>query len=184
MERELVEQAQRGDQEAFAALVGLTADRLYGIAYRILRDPCQAEDALQNALIAMWQRLPELRDPGRFEAWTYRMVVRASYREAEQARGLHARVTRLSLVTVGDCDGSLDRLAARDELDAAFRELSPEHRAVLVLRHYVGLPIAAIAESLEIPVGTAASRLHYAVRSLRAAFDADARRVVAWRHPA
>lgn len=184
MERELVEQAQRGDQEAFAALVELTADRLYSIAYRILRDPARADDALQNALIAMWQRLPELRDPDRFEAWTYRMIVRASYREAEQARGLRARVRELSVSGAEDDDGHLDRIVSRDELDRAFRELTPEHRAVLVLRHFVGLPIAAIAETLEIPVGTAASRLHYAARSLRAAFEADARGVVAWRRPA
>jgi RNA polymerase sigma-70 factor (ECF subfamily) len=184
VERELVEQAQRGDQDAFAALVELTADRLYSIAYRMLRDPARADDALQNALIAMWQRLPELRDPDRFEAWTYRMIVRASYREFEQARSLRARVRRLSVSADEDCDGQLERIASRDELDRAFRELTPEHRAVLVLRHFVGLPIAVIAESLEIPVGTAASRLHYATRCLRAAFEADARGVVAWRHPA
>ncbi len=184
MERELVEQAQRGDQEAFAALVDLSADRLYSVAYRILRDPARADDALQNALIAMWQRLPELRGPDRFEAWTYRMIVHASYREAEQARRLTARVRRLSVGAPGDGDGPLDAIASRDELDRAFRELTPEHRAVVVLRHFVGLPIAAIAETLEIPVGTAASRLHYAVRSMRAAVEADARNVVAWRHPA
>ena len=184
MERELVEQAQRGDQEAFAALVELTADRLYSIAYRMLRDPARADDALQNALIAMWQRLPELRDPGRFEAWTYRMIVRASYREAEQARGLQVRARRLAMLSPREQPGPLDRIAFRDELDGAFRELTPEHRAVLVLRHFVGLPIAAIAETLEIPVGTAASRLHYAARHLRAAFEADTRSVAAWRHPA
>lgn len=184
MERELVEQAQRGDQEAFAALVELTADRLYSIAYRILRDPARADDALQNALIAMWQRLPELRDPDRFEAWTYRVIVRASYRESEQARIVRSRVRRLSSAADDGCDGQLSRIASRDELDCAFRQLTHEHRAVLVLRHYVGLPVAAIAETLEIPVGTAASRLHYATRSLRAAFEADARGVVAWRNPA
>lgn len=184
MERELVEQAQRGDQEAFAALVELTADRLYGIAYRILRDPGRADDALQNALITMWQRLPELRDPDRFEAWTYRMVVRASYREAERTSGLRARVRRLSLQPATGRDDPFERIASRDELEDAFRRLTPEHRAVVVLRYFVGLPVAAIAEALEVPVGTAASRLHYAVRELRAAFEADARGVVAWRHPA
>jgi len=184
VERELVEQAQRGDQEAFAALVELTADRLYGIAYRILRDPALADDALQNALIAIWQRLPELRDADRFEAWTYRMIVRASYREAERTRSLQVRAKRFSILSPREQDGPLDRIATRDELEQAFRGLTAEHRAVLVLRHFIGLPIAAIAETLEIPVGTAASRLHYATRNLRAAFEADTRGVVAWRHPA
>lgn len=184
MERELVEQAQRGDQEAFAALVNHVADRLYGIAYRILRDGAAAEDALQNALISMWHGLPELRDPDRFEAWTYRMVVRASYREVEHARGLRARVRRLSMQLPDGAGDPFDRFADRDELEDAFRRLTPEHRAVVVLRFFLGLPIAAIAETLEVPEGTAASRLHYAVRQLRAAIEADDRPVVAWRQPA
>jgi DNA-directed RNA polymerase specialized sigma24 family protein len=112
------------------------------------------------------------------------MIARACYRVAELARGLRAGVRRLAVATADDCDTPMDRVVTRDELDRAFRELTPEHRTVLVLRHFVGLPIAAVAETLEIPVGTAASRLHYAARCLRAAFEADARNVVAWRHPA
>lgn len=184
MERELVEQAQRGDQEAFAALVHLTADRLYGIAYRILRDPSHAEDALQNALIDMWEGLPGLRDPDRFEAWTYRVIVRASYREAHRGRRWMAKVRRLAITPESSDDGELGQIATHDEMEAAFGQLTPEHRAVVVLHYFVGLPLTEIAETLGLPVGTVASRLHYAVRSLRAAFEADARRVVAWRHSA
>jgi DNA-directed RNA polymerase specialized sigma24 family protein len=55
---------------------------------------------------------------------------------------------------------------------------------VVVLHYFVGLPLTEISDALGIPVGTAGSRLHYAVRSLRSAFEADARRVVAWRHSA
>ena len=185
MERELVERAQRGDQDAFTSLVRRSADRLYGIAYRILRDSGRADDALQNGLIAMWQKLPELRDPARFEAWTYRLIVRASYREAERGGRVTARVRQIPVEPGFDSgDTAFDRIASRDEMEAAFRELTPEHRAVIVLRHFVGLPMAEVADVLGIPTGTAASRLHYAVRSLRAAFEADARGVVAWRHTA
>jgi RNA polymerase sigma-70 factor (ECF subfamily) len=184
VERELVEQAQRGDREAFAALVHLTADRLYGIAYRILRDPSHAEDALQNALIDMWEGLPGLRDSDRFEAWTYRLIARASYREAQRGRRWTAKVRRIAVAPDASDDGALDRIAVHDEMEVAFRELTTEHRTVVVLHYFVGLPLAEIADALGLPVGTVASRLHYAVRSLRAAFEADARRVVAWRHPA
>jgi hypothetical protein len=86
VQRALVEQAQRGDQEAFAALVYLVADRLHAIAFRILRDADRAEDALQQALVEVWRDLPDLRDPERFDAWAYRLVCRASYREARRAR--------------------------------------------------------------------------------------------------
>lgn len=180
MERELVEQAQRGDQEAFAALVRGSAGRLYAIAYRILRDPDRAEDALQQALVATWEDLPNLRDPDRFEAWTYRLVARASYREARRERRWDGRV-RPILADGAVSDDRTSEVATRDELERGFRRLTPEHRAVVVLRYFVGLPIPEIAETLGIPVGTAGSRLHHAVRSLRAAVEADARGVVAWR---
>lgn len=184
MQRELVEQAQRGDQEAYAALVHLVADRLSAVAYRILRDADRAEDALQQALVDVWRDLPDLRDPERFDAWTYRLVCRASYREAGRARRLTGWVREISAAdgpVGGDPSSSL---CNRDELERSFRRLTPEHRAVLVLHYFVGLPVTEVAETLGIPVGTAGSRLHYAVRSLRAAYEADARSVVAWRHPA
>jgi RNA polymerase sigma-70 factor (ECF subfamily) len=63
----------------------------------------------------------------------------------------------------------------RDELERAFRRLSLDHRAVVVLRHYRHLSMDEISNALGIPVGTAASRLHYAMRELRAAVEADAR---------
>lgn len=181
MERALVELARGGDQDAYEALVHLAADRLYGIAYRILREPAAAEDALQNALVAIWEDLPELRDPDRFDAWSYRLVVRASYREAARGRrwSRDARVVRIlpALVVPDDAD----RIGNRDALDVAFRRLTPDHRAVVVLHFYLGLQPTEIAASLGIPVGTAGSRLHYALRELRGAFEADARGVATWR---
>jgi RNA polymerase sigma-70 factor (ECF subfamily) len=176
-QHDLVEQAQRGDPEAFEALVKGASDRLYGVAWRILRDPYRAEDALQQALIQIWEDLPGLRDPERFDAWTYRLVVHTSYREARRERRWTSRIRRIQVDPPGD-----DRVGAvidRDEVECGFRRLSPEHRAVLVLHYYVGLPVSEIAETLGVPIGTARSRLHYAVRSLRAAFEADDRVVVA-----
>lgn len=184
MQRELVERAQRGDQEAYAALVHLVADRLYAVAFRILRDADRAEDALQQALIDTWQDLSELRDPDRFEAWAYRLVCRASYREAGRARRWTQGVRQIDVADGRIGGDASSALSDRDELERSFRRLTPEHRAVLVLHYFVGLPVTEIAETLGVPVGTAGSRLHYAVRSLRAAYEADARSVVAWRHPA
>ncbi len=184
MERELVERAQRGDQEAFTALVNLVADRLYAVAFRILRDADRAEEALQQTLVDAWRDLPDLHDPERFEAWSYRLVCRSSYREAQRARRWTARIREIDATDGPVGDDRWDRLSDRDELERGFRRLTPEHRAVLVLHYFVGLPVTEIAETLGVPVGTAGSRLHYAVRSLRAACEADARNVVAWRHPA
>jgi RNA polymerase sigma-70 factor (ECF subfamily) len=179
MEHDLVDRAQRGDAGAFEALVHGVADGLYAIAWRILRDPDRAEEALQQALIRMWENLSGLRDLERFDAWAYRIVVHASYREARREPRWTPRIREIQIDPPDD-----DRVAAiidRDELERGFRRLSAEHRAVLVLHYFAGLPVSEIADTLGIPVGTVGSRLHYAVRSLRAAYEADARGVVAWR---
>ena len=184
VERELVERAQRGDQEAFAAVVHLAADRLYAVAFRILRDADRAEDALQQALVDVWEDLPDLREAERFDPWACRLVVRASYREAQRSRRWTARVRPITPADGPVGGDQATAIVERDEIEQGFRRLTPEHRAVLVLHYFAGLPVTEIAETLGIPVGTAGSRLHYAVRSLRAAFEADGRGVVAWRHTA
>jgi RNA polymerase sigma-70 factor (ECF subfamily) len=168
---ELVERARQGDNEAFAAIASASVDRCYALAYRILRDPERAQDAAQQALLSAWRDLPRLRDPERFDAWLYRLVVHICYVEA---RGERRRVARIRVLhdepaaTIDFASG----IAAREELEEAFRELTPEHRAVVVLHHYQGYALTEIAATLGIPVGTARSRLHNAMKRLRAALEA------------
>ncbi len=166
-----MERASRGDRDAFSSLAAASADRCYALAYRILRDQHRAQDATQQALLGAWRDLPTLREPERFEAWLHRLVVNACYVEARGERRWAANVRVMSLQRTVDPDVS-GGIAARDELDAAFRRLSPEHRAVVVLHHHLGYPLTEIAETLGIPVGTARSRLHYGVRQLRTVLDA------------
>lgn len=171
--QDLVELAQHGDRDAFAGLATRAVDRLYAIAFGILRDGERANDAVQNALLKCWQQLPSLRDASRFDGWLNRLLVTACYDEARVHRRRHRPIRVLtSEPTVSDSAGSL---ADRDQLERAFRRLSPEQRAVVVLHHYLGLELQEIASTLGIPVGTARSRLHYALRGLRAALQADAR---------
>ena len=177
MDRDLVERARRGDREAFTVLVHQVSDVLYSIAYRILRDPGLAEDALQNALVLAWRRIPKLRDPERFEAWIHRILVHACYDESQRARHWTATVRVLPIDGPTTPDGS-DAVADRDELERAFRRLSIDQRAVFVLHHYLGLPLVEVAELLEIPPGTARSRLHYAIAGLRDALTADPEPIV------
>jgi RNA polymerase sigma-70 factor (ECF subfamily) len=175
-QRELVRRAARGDHEAFDALVRFASNRLYGIAYRILRDQYLAEDALQQALMTVWNELPKLRDPDRFDAWTYRLIVRAATAEARKA----GRINPTAPLLPDDADESrapdeYGAIADRDQLARGFSRISAEQRAVLVLQHYAGLSQAEIADVLGVPIGTAGSRIHYAVRALRAAIEADSR---------
>jgi RNA polymerase sigma-70 factor (ECF subfamily) len=182
VQRSLVEQSAAGDQRAFEALVRQSADRLFAIAYRILRDHDRAEDALQQALVTIWDELPRLRDPDRFEAWSYRLIVRASIAQARRERRGGPVVHLLpddavAGTTASQASDEIDAVADRDQVQRGFRRLKPDQRAILVLQHYVGLSLAEIADVLGIPIGTAASRLHYAAQALRAALDADGRTI-------
>ena len=172
MDRALVEQARAGDREAFAALAAATVDRLYAFAHMTLRDADRAEDAVQETLVRCWRDLPTLRDPDRFEAWVRRLLVHACYAEARRRRSWSANVRVLPVDGPAAPDALLS-IDDRDALDRAFRRLTVEQRAVVVLHHHVGLPLTEIADTLGIPAGTARSRLHYATRLLRAAIEAD-----------
>jgi len=172
MDRDLVERARSGDQAAFADLVHQVSDTLFGIARRILRDPGLAEDVLQDALVTVWRKLPHLREADRFEAWAYRILVNACYAAAPQNRRW-ASTVRIIPIDRADATDDYQSISDRDELEQAFRRLPLDQRAVFVLHHHAGLPLVDVAESLGIPQGTARSRLHYATRALRAAFEAS-----------
>lgn len=180
MRRDLVERAMAGDHDAFAELVRASIARLFSAARLILRDDGRAEDATQEALVVAWRDLSALRDPDRFEAWLHRLLVRACYREARRGRQrwmIEAELPpdaelRPAAGTIPDM--ALD-FADRDQLERGFRRLGADLRAVLVLHYYVGMSASAVAETLEIPKGTAQSRLHRALAELRAAVAADER---------
>jgi len=177
VERELVERAMHGDEEAFDALVGRIGDSMHSVARRILRDTSLAQDATQQALLDAWRYLPSLRDPDRFEAWSHRLLVNACYAESRRERRQRGD---LRLLTRTDHEpDSASRVATQEQLDRGFRRLSVEHRTVVVLVHYLGLTPTEAAERMGTPPGTARSRLHYALLQLRSALEADARPTVA-----
>jgi RNA polymerase sigma factor (sigma-70 family) len=174
MQRDLVERARRGDHDAFAELAGAAISRLDSAAWLILRDPEQAADAVQNALVRAWRDLPTLRDPDRFDAWVHRLLVRSCVDEARRLRRhrVDVEITELDAPAVAGIETAV---VTRDELERGFVRLEPELRAVLVLHYYLDLPLPDVAVSLGLPVGTAKSRLHRALVQMRAALDADAR---------
>jgi RNA polymerase sigma-70 factor (ECF subfamily) len=174
MERRLVERAMHGDEEAFDALIGRIGDTLHSVARRILHDASLAEDATQRALLDAWQNLPRLRDPDRFEAWAYRLLVNACNAEARRERR-HQDNLRLLPHDEPTVSDSGSRLATQDQLDRAFRRLSVEHRTVVVLVHYLDMTPSEAAVAMGTAPGTARSRLHYALQTMRAAIEADAR---------
>jgi RNA polymerase sigma-70 factor (ECF subfamily) len=176
MQRDLVERARKGDHDAFAELAGAAISRLDAAAWLILRDTEQAKDAVQNALVRAWRDLPALRDPDRFDAWLHRLLVRACI---DEARRLRRHRVDMELAEIDVADRSFgtheSTIADRDQLERGFLRLDPEMRAIIVLHHYLDLPLPAVASTLGIPLGTAKSRLHRALGLMRAALDADAR---------
>jgi len=176
MRRDLVEAAARGDHEAFEGLATSAGDRLYAVARLILRESDLAEDAVQEALFQAWKQLPSLRDPDKFDAWLYRLVVNACADQGRQLRRRSDQVRSLPL-DISVSDGS-SAVADREQLERGFGRLKPEQRAVVVLHYYSGFSAAEIAQILGVPEGTARSRLHYATTAMRAALEADARQPV------
>ncbi len=175
MTSDLVRQAQEGDPAAFEQLIRAAYDRLFASAYRILRDPDAAEDAVQDAIVRCWRDLRGLRDPDRFEAWLYRLLVNAS---RDHARGLR-RALRDSEELPPEMPAGTDdyaALAEHEALERAFRGLAVDHRIVLVLAHYLGYSAPEIATIVGVPTGTVYSRLHYATRAMRAALAPDDQR--------
>ena len=168
----MVVRARNGDRIALGELATIYGDRWYALAFRILRDADQAQDVVQETIIAVWRDLRALRDPDRFEPWAWKVLVRLSYREARRAR---RDSPMLFVVPAHTSDDPAKHLADRDELERIFARLSAEQRTVIALQYYLGMTHPQMASVLDIPVGTVGSRLHAAKRALRAALAADSR---------
>ena len=123
-QRGLVEQARKGDHDAFTALVDLTLVRLDSVARLIVRDPELARDAVQDTYIRAWRDLPGLRDPDRFDAWLHRLIVNSCL---DQVRRRRRRVIEVELTPI-DMPAATDlagELADRDMLEGALARLDP-----------------------------------------------------------
>jgi RNA polymerase sigma-70 factor (ECF subfamily) len=171
---ELVVRARNGDQEAFERLAAAAVDRLSAIAFRVLRDTASAEDAVQECLIRAWRDLRALRDPARWDAWLYRLLLNACRDEQRRMRRRPVAVALLGN-DVADARDEIVRIDRRDEVERGLRGLSVDHRMTLAMHYYLGLRPTEIARLLGVPEGTISTRLHYGNRALRAALDAGAR---------
>jgi len=178
VQRDLVDRAKRGDEEAFDALARQVGDRCMSIASWILRDADLAEDAVQAALVRAWRELRTLRDADRFEAWLHKILTNECYAEARRRTRWSAKIRVLPVPDSTDAGGVLT-VNDRDQLERAFRRLTLEQRSVLVFHHVIGLPIPEIAERLGIPLGTVKSRLRNGTAAMRASIEADDRTTTA-----
>jgi RNA polymerase sigma-70 factor (ECF subfamily) len=179
MDRDLVSRAKQGDKDAFTSLVLRHGDRLYSVAFRVLRDTSRAEDAVQQTFLTAWREIRRLRDADRLEAWLYRLLLNACFAELRHTRRWQPGLRVITDPEIGpSTDDAQVGVALRDELERAFRRLSGEQRAVLAMHHYLGLSGDEIAQILGLAPGTVRSRLYYARQQMRAAIEADSRLAV------
>jgi RNA polymerase sigma-70 factor (ECF subfamily) len=174
MDRRSVERAIQGDFDAFAELVAASASRQYAVATLILGDRDRAHDAVQEALVAAWRGLRALRDPDAWDAWLNRLTVRACYASVRRSR--RQSLVALTAVPESEFASEVDDpadFAERDRIERELGTLPIDQRAVIVLHFYVGLPMTEVAMVLDIPAGTAKSRLHRGLEALRASMTAE-----------
>jgi RNA polymerase sigma-70 factor (ECF subfamily) len=180
----LIRRARSGDAAAFGTLVDTRIDRCYRLAWSILSNDADAADATQEALVSAWRQLPRLRDSAAFDGWLNRIVANT----ALMARRHRVRLREVSVRPAFPRDPTpdpeppqdpharteVDELVDNDAIARAFDRLRPQDRMILVLHHVEERPVAEIARSLGIPVGTAKWRLHAARNALERAMEAEA----------
>lgn len=162
--------AQGGDADALEELVQRWIPRLSRHA-AYMSSSAAAPDILQDALLAIARGIRSLDDPARFGAWAQRIV---SNKCADWVRAQRQDRGRQSTQPLDAIDQRTERPSSADHVDAvreALRRLPPDRRALLALRYADGLTDTAIAEAMDIPVGTVKSRMHAAREELRAALD-------------
>lgn len=173
--RDLVIRARGGDRDAFTELVSRSIGRLTAVARMILRDEYAAQDAVQDAFIEAWRSLPGLRDPDSYEAWLRRLLVRACFKGVRRTKRVEAVEIRLTPGDEPPIPGRERDFAIHDQLERGLARIPADQRAVVVLVYYLDLPLADVAQTMGIPLGTTKSRLNRATQALRAALEADDR---------
>jgi len=159
--------AQRGDHGAFHEIVDHYEGRLRVLAYHLLRDADQMNDALQDTFVKAWNGLPGFRGDAALGTWLHQICYRICL---DYLRRQKLRPAGVELADdFADPADDVSRLALRDQVGAALGRLPVEQRTVLLLVDREGYDYDTVAEALEVPVGTVASRLSLARAAMRRA---------------
>jgi RNA polymerase sigma-70 factor (ECF subfamily) len=169
-ERALIERCRKGqDEAAFGELVDRYKDLVYGMVWRLTADRSELDDLAQEVFLKVHRGLPYFRGEARLSTWIYRIVANV----CSQARARPRRDVPLDAgperraIDPGRVDAAFGDLELRDRLDKAIAQL-PEHYAFLIAAHHLrGVQYEALAEALDIPIGTVKTHLHRAKRQLR-----------------
>lgn len=157
LELELLEQAQGGDQKAFTTLVNDASRRMWAVAYSVCGNQHDAEDAMQDALTAIWKNLPSFVPKARFSTWAYRIASNAALQVVRRRREYPEEDAG---VAEASTDVAVDSsVASTMVVREALADLNDEFREALVLREYAGMSYQEIADHQEINIQTVKSRI-------------------------
>ena len=169
-ERELIERCRSGDDTAFAELVDRYKDLVYGLIYRMVPDRGAADDLSQEVFLKVHRGLPYFRGEARLSTWVFRIVQNVCVQARSGRRpdaSLDSAPGDQPRREPGSIDGAFGSIEDRDRLDKALAQLPPNYR-LLVVAHYVrGVQYEALAEALNVPLGTVKTHLYRAKRRLR-----------------
>ncbi|MEN8652414.1 sigma-70 family RNA polymerase sigma factor [Streptomyces sp. 21So2-11] len=171
----LAVRAREGDEEAFEVLVRRHGPVLLQLGVRMLGDRTEAEDAVQDAFVSAWRRLPEYRSEAAFRTWMYRIVTNRCLnllRTRRPVADLDAVAEQATPEHAGSPARAAEAGAALEELSVALARLSPEQRACWVLRELHGLAYKEIAEAVGISHQAVRGRIFRARRYLMEAMGA------------
>jgi RNA polymerase sigma-70 factor (ECF subfamily) len=171
-EAALLRRARDGDREAIGVLFGRSRERIFGLAFQILRDEGAAEDAAQEILLRAFEKMPGFRGESEFSTWLYRLALNHCL---ERRRIIERRdaLAQWNLETPRDISSPERRIETRLALESALDELSEPLRIALILREWHELSYDEIAAILNLPLGTVRSRLNEARRRFRAIWEAQ-----------
>jgi RNA polymerase sigma-70 factor (ECF subfamily) len=162
-ERELVSRCQAGDETAFGELVDQYKNLVYAMVYRMVNDRNQADDLAQEVFLKVHRGLPYFRGDARLSTWIYRIVANVCV----QARGKRREFVAAELPDRGRADASFADLELRDRLEKAIVQLPDQYRLLIAAHYLQGVQYEALAESLNMPLGTVKTHLYRAKRLLR-----------------
>jgi RNA polymerase sigma-70 factor (ECF subfamily) len=169
-ERALIERCRKDDdEEAFGELVDRYRNLVFGLVTRLARDRSQVDDLAQEVFLKVHRGLPYFRGEARLSTWIYRIVSNV----CSQARSRPVLEVPLDRgpdrrpLDPGATDASFADLELRDRLEKAIARLPEQYRILIAAHHLQGVQYEALAETLDIPLGTVKTHLHRAKRRLR-----------------
>jgi RNA polymerase sigma-70 factor (ECF subfamily) len=174
-ERALIDRCRAGDDDtAFGELVDRHKNLVYGLVHRMVFDRSRVDDLAQEVFLKVYRGLPYFRGEARLSTWIYRIVqnvcVAARSRRAPDV-SLDQETSTGRRLDPGAADGAFGDLELRDRLEKAIAQL-PEPQRLLIAAHYLdGVQYEALADSLNIPLGTVKTHLYRAKKRLRELLD-------------